>query len=328
MAVRTFPLITLFGALSAILAGHFGGWTIAAGLLALAAMLAMADAAKMRSGDSDPGLTTETRLGDVRVARLPRMVLPALIATGSVAVLLQYKQQLHGFVARIEEADLRAVARLALIGLVILPALPDIAYGPFGVLNPFRVWLMVVLIVGISLAAYAAYRMLGARAGGWTAGVLGGLISSTATTANYAQSSREDQHRNPAALAIIVTASAVAFARVLAERHRGFDVLPQTGGALGLDAGLDGGDGVRLPATLFPRRGSAGGGRSAVGDSHSSALRRVVRAGPAGGGLRQDPRQPRVVCRGGSGLTDMDAITLSTVQLIQSGHLQASVAGD
>ncbi|MEZ5361588.1 MAG: DUF4010 domain-containing protein [Bryobacterales bacterium] len=215
--------------------------------------------------------------------------MPALIATGSVAVLLQYKQQLHGFVARIEEADLRAVARLALIGLVILPALPDIAYGPFGVLNPFRVWLMVVLIVGISLAAYAAYRMLGARAGGWTAGVLGGLISSTATTANYAQSSREDQHRNLGGAGDhrhrVRSRVCPGIGR---NCHRGARCIAANRRAPGPDAGLDGGDGVRLPATLFPRRGSAGGGRSAVGIRTALLFGGLYALNPVGGGLRQD----------------------------------------
>ena len=329
--IRTFPLITLFGALSAILAGPFGGWTIGAGLLALTAMLVMADTAKMRAGDSDPGLTTEVSalaMFAVGAAVAAGLVLPAIVATGSVAVLLQYKQQLHGFVARIEEADSRAIARLVLIGLVILPALPDAPYGPFGVLNPFRVWLMVVLIVGISLAAYVAYRLLGARAGGWAAGVLGGLISSTATTATYAESSREDHRRSPAALAIIVTASAVVFGRVIVETAIvAPGVLIQTAPPLAAMMVV-----MMLMAAACQRKltgapeameaaGPPSGIRTALlfGALYAAVLLAVAFAKTYFG------NRGLYVVAGLSGLTDMDAITLSTVQLIQTGSLQASV---
>jgi uncharacterized membrane protein (DUF4010 family) len=329
--VRTFPLITLFGALSAILAGPFGGWTIAAGMLALAAMLVIADAAKMRAGDPDPGLTTEISalvMYGVGAAVAAGFVLSAFIATGSVAALLQYKQQLHGFVARIEEADLRAVARLALIALVILPALPDVAYGPFGVLNPFRVWLMVVLIVGISLAAYVAYRLLGARGGRWAAGILGGLISSTATTANYAQSSREDPRRGPAALAIIVTASAVVFGRVLAEiAIVAPAVFPRTAPPLALMMA------VMAGLALVCHRQSSGEDSAMAPPGPPSGIRTAILFGALyalvllGVALAKTYFGNRglYAVAALSGLTDMDAITLSTVQLIQVGSLQAEV---
>jgi uncharacterized membrane protein (DUF4010 family) len=166
--VRTFPLISVFGTLTGILAERAGVWTVAAALLAVAALLIIGNLAGIRAGSADPGLTTEAAvlvMFAVGVAISQGLVGPAIVVTGAVAVLLQWKRQLHGFVARIEEAELRAVSRLVLIGLVILPALPNQDFGPYGVLNPFEIWLMVVLIVGISLAAYVAYRLFGARGG-------------------------------------------------------------------------------------------------------------------------------------------------------------------
>ena len=71
-----------------------------------------------------------------------------------------------------------------MVALVILPVLPDEAYGPLHVLNPFRIWLMVVLITGISLGAYLGNKLLGEERGALLGGVMGGLISSTATTVN------------------------------------------------------------------------------------------------------------------------------------------------
>lgn len=104
-----------------------------------------------------------------------------------------------------------------MIGLVILPAMPDRAFGPYGVVNPFEIWLMVVLIVGISLSAYVAYRLLGAHAGVVVTGILGGLISSTATTLTYSQKAREQSSHAAMAGAVIVLASTSVFGRVLFE---------------------------------------------------------------------------------------------------------------
>lgn len=218
--IRTFPLITILGALSGVLAARVGGWTVAAALLAVTAMLVIGNLAGLRAGSTDPGLTTEAAvlvMFAVGVAVSQGLVGPAVVVTGGVAVLLQWKRELHSFVARIEEAELRAVSRLMLIGLVILPALPDRDMGPYGVLNPFEVWLMVVLIVSISLAAYVTYRLFGAHVGVLLTGLLGGLISSTATTMTYSQKARNEASHTGLAGAVIVLASASVFGRVLFE---------------------------------------------------------------------------------------------------------------
>jgi uncharacterized membrane protein (DUF4010 family) len=218
--IRTFPLITVFGALAGILAGYLGDWTVGVALLSVAAILVFGNLARLRSGPVDPGLTTEVAallMFGVGVAVSQGIVGPAIVVTGSVAVLLQLKSELHGFVARIEEAELRAVSRLVLIGLVILPALPNREFGPYGVLNPFEVWLMVVLIVGISLVAYVSYRLVGAQAGVLVTGLLGGLISSTATTVTYSQKARKEHSHLGASAAVIILASAAVFGRVLFE---------------------------------------------------------------------------------------------------------------
>ncbi len=327
--VRTFPLITLLGAVCGLLSRDFGGWTIAVGLVATAAMLVIANIAKLQAGTPSPGLTTEVSalvMYAVGATVAAGMIAPAIVATGLVAVLLQFKRQLHGFVGNIDEADLRAAARMALIGLVILPALPDEAYGPFGVLNPFRVWLMVVLIVGISLAAYVSYRLLGARAGAWAAGLLGGLISSTATTANYAQASRKDSKGDQAGLAIVVTASAVVFLRVLVEiavtAPAAFaGTAPPLAAMLLLSLGL---------AVLCQRRVADGpeptavdspaGLRTAIGFGLLYAL--ILLAVAFAKTYFGNSGLYTVAAL--SGLTDMDAITLSTMQLIGAGSLETS----
>ncbi len=328
--VRTFPLISLFGALTAELAAQFGGWIVGAGVAALAALLVVANLAKLKAGTSDPGLTTEISalaMFGVGAAIPAGLVGPAIVATGSIAVLLQFKEQLHGFVGHIAEADLRAAARLVLIGLVILPALPDASYGPFGVLNPYRIWLMVVLIVGISLAAYMSYRALGPKAGSWAAGLLGGLISSTATTATYADAGRKSKALAEASTAVIVTASTVVFARVLAEiAVVAPSALPATAPPLLAVMAF-----MIVLSLAAQRRASSPVEAGDVGGPPST-LRTAIAFGllyalvllAVAFAKEQLGNRGLYAVAALSGLTDMDAITLSTVQLIKAGSLEAT----
>jgi uncharacterized membrane protein (DUF4010 family) len=136
---------------------------------------------------------------------------------GGAAVLLHFKGQLHGAVARLSDKDLRAIMQFALISLVILPVLPNRAYGPYEVLNPRNIWWMVVLIVGISLSGYIVYKFFGEKAGLLMGGVLGGLISSTATTVSYSRRTARDHDSVRSAAIVIAVASAIVFARVILE---------------------------------------------------------------------------------------------------------------
>jgi len=214
--IRTFPLITLSGALCGLLAKAFGGWVLAAGLLAMTALVISASIIKQRKS-YDPGLTTE-------VAALFMFSLGAYLCIGSlttgvvlgglVAVLLQLKDYLHNTVHKLGEHDIHAIMRFAAIALVILPLLPDQEYGPYQVLNPFDIWRMVVIIVGISLFGYAAYKLFRETAGTLLAGLIGGLISSTATTVSYARRTKGAPTAAPLAALAIVLASTVAFLRI------------------------------------------------------------------------------------------------------------------
>jgi uncharacterized membrane protein (DUF4010 family) len=141
----------------------------------------------------------------------------AIALGGVVAVLLHWKRELHGLVQRIGEDDFRAIIHLVVVALVILPVLPDQDFGPFGVLNPFKIWLIVVLIVGISLAAYLAYKSVEPRTGSLLAGILGGMISSTATTVSYARQAKTDPDLVASSALVILLASTVVNVRILIE---------------------------------------------------------------------------------------------------------------
>ncbi|MDZ4656694.1 MAG: MgtC/SapB family protein [Bythopirellula sp.] len=218
--VRTFTLITLLGALSSTLGGGVAPWLSAAGLLAVTALLMLANISKLRQGEKDIGLTTEVAallMYVIGAAAGQGYIVPAVVVGGVAAVLLHWKQPIHSFIESMGESDLKGVFQLVLIGLVILPILPDETYGPYDVLNPYRIWLMVVLIVGISLCAYVIQRILGERIGALLGGLLGGLISSTATTVSYARRTAGRPNSAWIAALVILLASTVVNARALFE---------------------------------------------------------------------------------------------------------------
>jgi len=216
--IRTFPLITVLGTLCGLLAQAFGGWVIAAGLVALAALLFAANLMRLKAGDVDPGLTTEIAvlvLFGVGTCIVVGPMAVAVAVGGMVAVLLQLKQPLHRFVSAMGEKDIKAIMQFVLVTLVILPVLPNKTYGPYSVLNPFKIWLFVILVVGMSLGGYVMFKFVGAKAGTWLGGVLGGIVSSTATTVSYARRSKEVPGATRAAGLIIMIASSVLYARLL-----------------------------------------------------------------------------------------------------------------
>lgn len=209
--IRTFSLTAILGALCAAA----GEWAVGAGLVALAALVV---AGFLHKQDTDPGLTTEVALLVMFGLGAAAMLgpLPLVIAAGGVvAVLLHLKEQLHGFVAKLGDQELKAIMQFVVVSLVILPALPNKYFGPYNVLNPQRLWLTVVLIVGISLAGFLIYRWFGQRAGSLAAGILGGLISSTATTVSYSRRAKSEPSAARLASVIIMIASTVVFARVM-----------------------------------------------------------------------------------------------------------------
>jgi uncharacterized membrane protein (DUF4010 family) len=218
--IRTFPIISLFGAVCAQVGQTFGGWIVAIGLLALAAILVASNFAALRTGSSDPGMTTEVAallLYVVGALIVVGHLTAALVIAGALALLLHSKRPLHNFARAVGERDMRAIMQFALLSLVILPALPSKEYGPYSIWNPFKLWLMVVLIVGISLGGYVAYKLFGLRAGALLGGIIGGMVSSTATTVSFSRQTASENALAPLGAFVIMTASCVSVVRVLVE---------------------------------------------------------------------------------------------------------------
>jgi uncharacterized membrane protein (DUF4010 family) len=337
--VRTFPLITLLGAISALASPTLGGWLVAVGAMGLIAMLVISNVAKLRVAP-DPGITTEVAalvMYAVGVYLVVGQATAAVVVGGAVVLLLHLKQPLHVFVRAMGERDVTAVMQFALITLIILPILPDRSYGPYNVLNPHRIWWMVVLIVGISLGGYVAYKLLGSRAGALLGGILGGLISSTATTVSYARRTREgnDSTSNETSHAtanlatmVIIVASAVSFARVIVEiavvaPHLLRATAPPLAMMLVWMAVLSAAAHVLARDDRdgkLPQTGNPAELKSALlfGLLYAIVILVVAfvknRFGDRG-------LYPVAIV---SGLTDMDAITLSTANLAKDGRLDAA----
>ena len=219
--IRTFSLITLFGALSSMVARHFDQvWIIAAGLIAIAMLLAVANILKKQEDESDVGQTTEIAalLMYANGAYLVLGQVTVGVVVGAVVALLLYlKEFFTEHVAHLGEKDLQAIMVFVAVSLVVLPILPTNTFGPYSVLNLREIWLMVVLIVGIGVAGYFFYKWLGKDLGSGLSGGLGGLISSTATTVTYARQTKENPALYRLAGFVITAASAMAFVRVLVE---------------------------------------------------------------------------------------------------------------
>lgn len=331
--LRTFPLVTLLGSLSALLMDVAGGWAIAAGLLAMAALIGVSNEVRSRKGDAGAGITTEVALlvmylvGAYAIAG--QFWLVAVAIGVSVAVLLQFKVELHGLVQRLGDADLRAVMTFALISGIVLPVLPDRTFGPLDVLNPREIWLMVVLIVGITLAGYACYKLFGRRAGLLLGGVLGGAISSTATVASYARRTRQQPEGAVNSLIVIGIASAVVFVRVLIEISVvSREFLPKAIAPLSIL-----GAATLLPALMAWVRAARESQPLPEQQNPTELKAALVFAGIyaavtfalAAAKEWMGPQGLYVVAVL-SGLTEMDAITLSTARLVEHSEAASALA--
>ncbi len=218
---RTFSLLALFGSAAALAADLLDAPVVFATLALLAgALITTAYFAESRRGDI--GLTTEiAALVTLLTGALCYWDYLALAAALGVAttVLLTMKVQTQHLARRISKEDLYATLKFAVITIIILPLLPReaIAPAPFDVLVPYKIWLMVVFISGISFLGYILIKIVGPKRGVGLTGLLGGLASSTAVTLTFSQQSRAAERlARPFALAILL-AWTVMFVRVIVE---------------------------------------------------------------------------------------------------------------
>ena len=139
----------------------------------------------------------------------------AVTAVGLMVMVLAMRTQLHGWVAALTETEMLAIGRFALIAMVVLPLLPDTPFGPYGAWRARQLWLVVVMVCGLSLVGYLAARRFGATRGGLATAAAGSMVSSTAVTASLAGKIRAGEGDATVHNAGIALGSAVMFMRVM-----------------------------------------------------------------------------------------------------------------
>ena len=212
--VRTFSLLGLAGGTAGLLGALGQGWAGAVIVAGALVMLALAYASRLRErGDATSPIAAVATLAIAYLGGVGSVGL-ALAAAAVVVLILALRDEFHGFVDRLDERDVKALARYAVIALAVLPFLPDRDLGPYGAWNPSKLWWVVVLVTGFSFVGYIANRLFGARHGTVATALIGGAYSSTAVTQSLAQRLGAGGEGG-AESAGIALASAVMYVRVI-----------------------------------------------------------------------------------------------------------------
>ena len=213
--IRTFGLLGLAGGV----AGEALRVTPALSVILLGGGAAVIVAGYLRSSRSGLDISATAAivgvvtLGIGLLATTGQGVLACVVAA-MTTLILSSRRQLHAWLGTLNEAEVQALARFALITLAVLPILPDRDMGPLLAWNPRRIWMVVVFVSGVSFAGYIAVRRLGPSRGIVLSAAAGAIVSSTAVTAALA--GRLRRHDGPADLlaSAVAAASAIMFMRV------------------------------------------------------------------------------------------------------------------
>ncbi|RMH42602.1 MAG: DUF4010 domain-containing protein [Deltaproteobacteria bacterium] len=212
LGARTFSLLAVLGWLAGYASGQFP-WVVAAGLVAVAAMMAVRHLREVGQG-----VTTEVAgVLAYLLGAAVRFDRSTAVAVGLLTTLLLIsKPWIHGLMPRVRRVDLTSTLQVLILLAVVIPLLPDLAVDPWGAVVPREIGWFVLLIGGISYVGYFFTRILGERRGAGIMGVVGGLSSSTALTTAMSQQARANPAAIPAGQLATFVANTMMFGRVLA----------------------------------------------------------------------------------------------------------------
>lgn len=338
--LRTFILFAEAGAVAAWLSHELATpWIFVATGGFVSAIVLVGYMAWVRTHPADIGLTTETAalvvylLGGLATFGHPGLAVALAIATSAV---LAFKQPLHATVERIGRDDLYAGLKLLIATFIVLPVLPDRALDPWGALNPYSMWWLVILISGLSLLGYVATRWLGSGRGVPITGLFGGLVSSTAVTLSFARRSRDGKDAAKLADALaagILIAWAVMFVRVGVEVAVVHAPLLRP---LALPLATLAGATAVAAGVAYRRAGDRGRGSAAdeVPLTNPFSLTAAIRFAALFAVVllvvrivqHYAPGRGVYVIAALAGLTDVDAITLSMASGARDGSIDAGTA--
>ncbi len=215
--IRTFPLISLFGALSAYFGEKVSIWILIVDLLLIGILAIIAYFTINKKIGHDAGATTEIA-GIITflmgaLSYYQEITLAVILAV-TITVILFARSMLHTFAKKIQKQELSDTLKFAVIAFVILPFLPNKGYGPYEIFNPFVIWLIVVFISGISFAGYILMKWFGEK-GLTIAALLGGVASSTALTTSFAERSMGQKTLHKTLALGVILANGMMLARIL-----------------------------------------------------------------------------------------------------------------
>lgn len=338
--IRTHPLIALLGAVGMMLSKSVGPWALVTAGLGLGALLALSYWRDATQGHG--GITSEASallaffLGAFSMAdQVLSPVTARVFVVASIAVistlLLSAKTELREFSTKFSRGDIIAALKFLVVAVVVLPVLPNEPLGPYGVLNPSRIGVMVSLIAGVGFVGYVAMRLWGSGRGMLVTGAIGGLVSSTAVTLAAAARARQTPALSALSALSVTIASTVMFVRLLVVL---FIAEARLGQALIMGLGAMGVAGLAATTLLYFRQGQRGSEAGSVKLENPFELSSALKFGALFVAVLVVSRwaQSTFGASGAyamgalAGATDVDAISISMANLVKTGEVDVGVA--
>lgn len=223
--VRTFTIIGLLGGTAGVLAEAAGRpLTLTGGIVLGLCFAAFAVTFALMCRDenlADKKYSATTAIAGMLTFALAAYAMVGDMRTAGAAAVatvcvLASREPLHDWLSRIKEREIRSALILLAMTFIALPMIPDEPIGPFGGVNPHEIWIIAIVLAGVSFAGYVAVKTLGSRHGTMLAAAAGGLVSSTAVTASNARRAAAGEGTARLLGAGVALATAVSFARVIA----------------------------------------------------------------------------------------------------------------
>ena len=217
--IRTYPLIAIFGALSAYLATLISMWVLIINTFIFGSLIVVVYFLTTDTKNKHFGATSELAgllTFFIGVLAYYNEILFATVLAITITFILYLREPLHKFAKHMKRGELEDTLKFIVIAFVILPFLPNQSLGSLELFNPYVIWLMVVFISGISYVGYFFMKWFGEK-GIELAGIFGGLVSSTAVTSSFALRSKKEKKILKPLLLGVVLANTIMFIRILIE---------------------------------------------------------------------------------------------------------------
>ena len=214
--IRTFPIVTILGFSLGSLTEAFTPWLLIISLGSFILFLGFNQFSKEEALYSK-GLTTNLALIATFVLGIlvsAEFYRDAVATAVIIVTLLSLKTRFRTVISNITSEELFAFIIFSIIALLILPFLPNQTYGPNGLLNPFEIGSIIVIVSFLNFIGYFLVKFVGSKKGILFTAILGGLISSTAVAWSYASKSVESPELSRKYAAGIIIASAIMFPRL------------------------------------------------------------------------------------------------------------------